>query len=145
MRGDTPTPTALTLAELVGEYLGQHVAEDNTIRALRDRLKLATDGIPAKPRARERKYGFGDMRVDRLDVATVGAWRKRLPEGSAWHAHKALRQVLSYAVRSKLSPRTSRSWFRSRSDARFRCSPTGRSSGWSPTNSPRSGRRSRSS
>jgi len=28
--------------------------------------------------------------------------RKRLPEGSAWHAHKALRQVLAYAVRSKL-------------------------------------------
>jgi hypothetical protein len=29
---------------------------------------------------------------------SLGAWRKRLPEGSAWHIHKALRQVLSYAV-----------------------------------------------
>lgn len=39
---------------------------------------------------------------DRLDLRSVAAWRKRLPEGSAWHAHKALRQVLSYAVRAKL-------------------------------------------
>ena len=29
--------------------------------------------------------------------------KKRLPEGSAWHWHKALRQVLSYAVRAKLT------------------------------------------
>jgi integrase len=27
---------------------------------------------------------------------------RRLPDGSAWHAHKALRQVLAYAVRAKL-------------------------------------------
>jgi integrase len=74
----------------------------NTIRALRDRLKLATDGIPVKPRAKEREHGLGSVRVDRLDARTVGAWRKRLPGGSAWHAHKALRQVLGYAVRAKL-------------------------------------------
>jgi integrase len=43
-----------------------------------------------------------EIRVDRLDFRTVAAWRKRLPEGSAWHAHKALRQVLAYAVRAKL-------------------------------------------
>jgi hypothetical protein len=55
-----------------------------------------------KPRAAKREHGLGDVRVDRLDARTVGAWRKRLPEGSAWHAHKALRQVLSYAVRVKL-------------------------------------------
>ena len=95
-------PLPLTLAELVDEYLDQHVAEQNTIRALRDRLKLATAGIPVKPRAAEREHGLGGIRVDRLDARTVGAWRKRLPEGSAWHAHKALRQVLSYAVRAKL-------------------------------------------
>jgi integrase len=92
----------MTLDELVDEYLAQHVAEANTIRALRDRLKLATAGIPVKPRSSEREHGFGDVRVDRLDARTVAAWRKRLSEGSAWHAHKALRQVLSYAVRSKL-------------------------------------------
>ena len=102
MRGELVSPTPLTLAELVDEYLEQHVAEANTTRALRDRLKLATEGIPVTPRAREREHGLGAIRVDRLDGRTVGAWRKRLPEGSAWHAHKALRQVLAYAVRSKL-------------------------------------------
>jgi integrase len=103
MRGETPAPSPLTLSELVDEYLGQHVAEANTIQALRDRLKLAVDGIPVKPRAKEREHGLGDVRVDRLDARTVGAWRKRLPAGSAWHAHKALPQVLSYAVRAKLT------------------------------------------
>jgi integrase len=103
MRGEAVTPTPLTLAELVDEYLAQHVAEQNTIRALGDRLKLATVGIPVKPRASEREHGLGEIRVDRLDVRTVAAWRRRLPEGSAWHAHKALRQVLAYAVRASLA------------------------------------------
>lgn len=93
----------MTLAALVDEYLEQHVAEANTIRALGDRLKLATDGIPVKPRASKREHGLGAIRVDRLDARTVGAWRRRLPGGSAWHAHKALRQVLAYAVRAKLA------------------------------------------
>jgi hypothetical protein len=39
----------MLLSELVDEYLNQHVSEANTIQALRDRLKLATDGIPVKP------------------------------------------------------------------------------------------------
>ena len=56
-----------------------------------------------KPRAAEREHGLGGIRVDRLDARTVGAWRKRLPAGSGWHAHKALRQVLGYAVRAKLT------------------------------------------
>ena len=103
MRGETPAPSPLTLRELVDEYLDQHVAEANTIRALRDRLKLAVDGIPVKPRGVEREYGLGSIRVERLDARAVGAWRKRVPAGSAWHAHKALRQVLSYAVRAKLT------------------------------------------
>jgi integrase len=41
-------------------------------------------------------------RIDRLQASEVGAWRKRLPEKSGWHVHKALRQVLHYAVRVKL-------------------------------------------
>ena len=41
---------------------------------------------------------FGDQRVDCLYVPELGAWRKRLPAGSAWHIVKALRQVLNYAV-----------------------------------------------
>src|SRR3954453_2663620 len=103
MRGETIAPSPMSLAELVDEYLAQHVAEANTTRALRERLKLATAGIPVKPRSKEREHGLGEIRVDRLDARTVAAWRKRLPEGSAWHAHKALRQVLGYAVRSKLA------------------------------------------
>jgi hypothetical protein len=40
-----PYSSPLTLSELVEEYLGQHVAEANTIQALRDRLKVAVAGI----------------------------------------------------------------------------------------------------
>ena len=88
----------ITLAELADEFLDQHVAEANTIQALRDRLKLAVDGVPVKPRAKEREHALGKVRVDRLEARTVGAWRKRLSDGSAWAAHKALRQLLAYAV-----------------------------------------------
>jgi integrase len=42
------------------------------------------------------------VRIDRLQVAELGAWRRHLPERSAWGIHKALRQVLAYAVRAKL-------------------------------------------
>lgn len=35
-------------------------------------------------------------------VHELGAWRKRLPERSAWAIVKALRQVLNYAVRAGL-------------------------------------------
>jgi integrase len=41
---------------------------------------------------------FGDARLKRLHVGELRAWRKRLPEGSAWHVVKALRQILNYAV-----------------------------------------------
>ena len=75
----------LTLGELAGEYLAQHIAEENTLATLRARLKYAT-------------AAFGDRPLDRLMVAEIGAWRKRLPQGSAWHIHKALRQLLHYTV-----------------------------------------------
>jgi integrase len=75
----------LTLQELVDEYLAQHIAEQNTIRTLTARIKYAT-------------AAFGDVRLDRLHVPELAAWRKRLPAGSAWHIVKALRQVLNYAV-----------------------------------------------
>jgi integrase len=86
-----------TLSELVDEYVGQHSAEANTLRTLRERLRYATDG----PK-RDSQGGFGNLRIDRLQVAEIGAWRKRLPERSAWAIHKTLRQVLHYAVRAKL-------------------------------------------
>jgi integrase len=86
-----------TLGELVDEFLGQHNAEDNTLRTLRERLRYATEGPELDGRG-----GFADVRIDRLQVAELGAWRRRLPERSAWGIHKALRQVLNYAVRAKL-------------------------------------------
>jgi integrase len=78
----------LTLQELVDDFLEQHVAEENTLRALRERLRYATEA-------------FGSVRVDRLQAREIGSWRKRLPERSAWGIHKALRQVLHYGVRIK--------------------------------------------
>ena len=75
----------LTLQELVDEYLDQHIAEDNTLATLTARLKYATGT-------------FGATKVDRLRVAELSAWRKRLPKGSAWHILKCMRQVLHYAV-----------------------------------------------
>jgi integrase len=75
----------LTLHELVNEYLAQHIAEANTVRTLSARLRYATDA-------------FGDVCLERLHVPELAAWRKRLPQGSAWHIVKALRQVLNYAV-----------------------------------------------
>lgn len=86
-RGENPvTPrTVPTLGSLVEEYLAQHVGEANTLKTLEARLRYATTT-------------FGDVRLDRLHVPELAAWRKRLPQGSAWHITKALRQVLAYAV-----------------------------------------------
>jgi integrase len=75
----------LTVQELVDEYLDQHIAEDATITTLTANLKHVT-------------RTFGDVKLERLRVAELRAWRKRLPAGSAWHITKALRQILNYAV-----------------------------------------------
>jgi integrase len=75
----------LTVHELVEEFLDQHVAEENTLATLRARLKYFTNT-------------FGDVRLDRLHLPELAAWRKRLPAGSAWDITKASRQVLHYAV-----------------------------------------------
>ena len=80
-----------TFEALVDEYLAQHHAEANTIRTLTARLGYA-------------KRTFGPLRIDRLTVPEIKAWRKHLPEGSAWHIHKALRQVLNYAVAAGYVP-----------------------------------------
>ena len=77
-----------TLAALVDEYLEQHVAAEITIETLRYRLQHAV-------------AAFGPLRVDRITTSAVGAWRKELPAGSAHYVHRALRQVLRYAVRCK--------------------------------------------
>jgi integrase len=43
-----------------------------------------------------------NVKIDRLNPAEIGAWRKALPARSGYGIHKALRQVLHYAVRAKL-------------------------------------------
>ena len=67
-----------TLGELIDEYLAQHVAEQNTIATLTARLKRARDS-------------FEHVRLNPLALAELRAWRKTLPERSAWHYVKALR------------------------------------------------------
>jgi integrase len=86
--GDTYRGEPPTFAALVEEYLGQHVAADITITTLRYRLQHSVDA-------------FGATRIDRLTTPAVGAWRKQLPPGSAHYIHRALRQVLRYAVRCR--------------------------------------------
>jgi integrase len=81
-------PEPPTTASLISEYLDQHVAEEVTIETLRYRLQHAV-------------VAFGPIRVDRLRPAEIGAWRKRLPPGSAHYIHRALRQVLRYGVRCR--------------------------------------------
>lgn len=86
--GETYRGAPPTLAALVDEYLEQHVAAEITLTTLRYRLQHAVDS-------------FGKTRLDRLTPPAVGAWRKQLPAASAHYVHRALRQVLAYAVRCK--------------------------------------------
>jgi integrase len=71
--------------ELVDEFLAQYDREPNSVATLTANLKHVT----AK---------FGDKRINRLPVSELRAWPKRLSPGSRWHAVKAFRQVLNYAV-----------------------------------------------
>lgn len=56
-----------TLQTLVDEYLAQHVCEANTKATLEARLKKATGT-------------FGDVRLDRLAISELRAWRSTLPQ-----------------------------------------------------------------
>lgn len=86
-----------TLGERVDEFTAQHVAEDATIASLKFRLRYALEGPKLDGAA-----GWRDVNLDRLNPTEIGAWRKALPARSAFGIHKALRQVLHYAVRAKL-------------------------------------------
>lgn len=86
-----------TLGELVEEFIGQHAAEDSTIASLQKRLRYALEG----PKL-DGKGGWRNLRIDRLQPAEIGAWRKQLPKRTAYGIVKCLRQVLHYAVRAKL-------------------------------------------
>jgi integrase len=78
-----------TLSELCEEWLSVHSAEPTTLDGYRARLVSA-------------RAKFGKLRIDRLDPTEIGRWRRTLPERSAHAYHKALRQVLAYAVRIEL-------------------------------------------
>lgn len=86
-----------TLQELVDEFTAQHVAEPSTIASLEFRLRYALEG----PKL-DGKGGWAQVKIDRLNTTEIGAWRKALPARSAFGIHKCFRQVLHYAVRTKL-------------------------------------------
>src|SRR6266581_1879290 len=77
--------SALTLAELVDEYLAQHDGEPETIEKLR---WLLTKAIKV----------FGTRRLPELRSQAIAAWRMTLPPGHRFEATQALRQVLERAV-----------------------------------------------
>ena len=76
---------AMTLAELVEEYLEAHQAEPVTIAKLRWLLGKATDTL-------------GETRIADLSPKDVYAWRLTIPEGHRFEATQALRQVLNRAL-----------------------------------------------
>ena len=86
-------------------------------RSLRSSTASAT---PSRGRSSTAKAGWRDVKIDRLNPTEIGAWRKALPARSAFGIHKALRQVLHYAVRAKLldenPPRSCRTRSRERTE-----------------------------
>jgi integrase len=85
LRRENGTARALTLAELVGQYLEQHEASPVTLKKLRF---LLTRAIAA----------FGDYRLEELNPVEIAAWRMTVPPGYRFEATQALRQVLARAV-----------------------------------------------
>ncbi len=77
--------SALTLAELVDEYLAQHDGEPETVEKLR---WLLTKPVKA----------FGARRLAELRSQEIAAWRMSIPPGHRFEATQALRQVLTRAV-----------------------------------------------
>jgi DNA-binding CsgD family transcriptional regulator len=77
--------TALTLAELVAEYLAQHDGEPETIGKLSWLLRKAVKT-------------FGTRRLPQLRSQEIAAWRMTIPPGHRFEATQALRQVLARAV-----------------------------------------------
>ena len=100
----------------------------NTVQSAGDLSKLV-DGIGGEAAGEGREHGLGDVQSPIARRARTSAWRRRLVEGSAWHAHKALRQVLACAVRAKLTSENVAQLVRTgRSGRRFPRSEPGRSS-----------------
>lgn len=76
-----------TMSALVGEFLADYVGGSYTKRCLGWNLKHVSKLTS--------ENGLGEIRVDRLDAAAVAKWRARLPDGSRWHVHKSLVQLLN--------------------------------------------------
>lgn len=76
---------AITLAQLVAEYLDVHQAARSTLEKLSWLLGKAT-------------AEFGGVRLTDLRAEEICAWRGTLPEGHRVEATAALRQVLNAAV-----------------------------------------------
>jgi integrase len=85
LRRSNGTAAALTLAELVDEYLAQHDAQPETIEKLRWLLTKAT-------------RAFGEFQLGELSSQEIAAWRMTIPSGHRFEATQALRQVLARAV-----------------------------------------------
>jgi integrase len=80
---------AMTLAELIEQYLQVHQAAPATLEKLRWLLAKAT-------------VAFGDTRLCDLRPEPICAWRGTLAEGHRFEATQALRQVLNRAVQWQL-------------------------------------------
>jgi hypothetical protein len=85
LRRERGCGSALTLRELVNEYLAQHDGEPETIEKLR---WLLTKPVKA----------FGARRLPELRSQEIAAWRMTIPPGHRFEATQALRQVLARAV-----------------------------------------------
>ena len=77
--------SALTLGELVDEYLAQHAGEPETIEKLR---WLLTKAVKA----------FGTRRLPELRSQAIASWRMTIAPGHRFEATQALRQALERAV-----------------------------------------------
>jgi integrase len=82
LRRANGTASALTLSELVNEYLAQHDAQPETIEKL---SWLLTKAVCA----------FGDRRLGQLRPQEIAAWRMMIPPGHRFEATQALRHVLT--------------------------------------------------
>jgi integrase len=85
LRRERGCGSALTLGELVDEYLAQHDGEPETIEKLRWLLTKPTKV-------------FGARRLPELRAQEIAAWRMTIPIGHRFEATQALRQVLARAV-----------------------------------------------
>ena len=85
LRRENGLGSALTLQDLVDEYLAQHEAEPETIDKLRWLLAKSL-------------RVFGRRRLGELRSQEIAAWRMTIAPGHRFEATQALRQVLARAV-----------------------------------------------